>query len=206
MRSPRRLFNELGPGGFLTFQLVVGGSVLAALIHPISPCEPALCARGRNADSAYQRRWRRRAHVAVLDHARGRISDHHRPRCARPGAPRIALGGLGTGVRSRALALAVDRGVACALSARTQSPWLGKTEQRARPHLALPDVQRSHARRRVPRRRRPQKPPLQMAAEWRSKRAYHFARTSSKRTVLSNSPTVSRPDCGSYWLWPGLRR
>jgi hypothetical protein len=35
MRSPRRLFNELGPGGFLTFQLVVGGNVLAALIHPI---------------------------------------------------------------------------------------------------------------------------------------------------------------------------
>jgi cellulose synthase/poly-beta-1,6-N-acetylglucosamine synthase-like glycosyltransferase len=35
MRSPRRLLKELGAGGFLTFQLVVGGNVLAALIHPI---------------------------------------------------------------------------------------------------------------------------------------------------------------------------
>jgi len=35
MRTPRRLLRELGPAGFLTFQLVVGGNVLAALIHPI---------------------------------------------------------------------------------------------------------------------------------------------------------------------------
>ena len=35
MRTPVRLLRELGPGGFLTFQLVVGGNVLAALIHPV---------------------------------------------------------------------------------------------------------------------------------------------------------------------------
>ena len=35
MRYPLRLLIELGPLGFLSFQLVVGGSVLAALIHPI---------------------------------------------------------------------------------------------------------------------------------------------------------------------------
>jgi cellulose synthase/poly-beta-1,6-N-acetylglucosamine synthase-like glycosyltransferase len=35
MRTPRALFRELGPGGFLTFQLVVGGNVLSALIHPV---------------------------------------------------------------------------------------------------------------------------------------------------------------------------
>jgi cellulose synthase/poly-beta-1,6-N-acetylglucosamine synthase-like glycosyltransferase len=35
MRAPRALFRELGPAGFLTFQLVVGGNVLSALIHPI---------------------------------------------------------------------------------------------------------------------------------------------------------------------------
>jgi cellulose synthase/poly-beta-1,6-N-acetylglucosamine synthase-like glycosyltransferase len=35
MRAPIRLLRELGLGGFLTFQLVVGGNVLAALIHPI---------------------------------------------------------------------------------------------------------------------------------------------------------------------------
>ncbi|MGE3159987.1 MAG: glycosyltransferase family 2 protein [Xanthobacteraceae bacterium] len=35
MRSPRRLFADLGFTGFVSFQLVVGGSVLAALIHPL---------------------------------------------------------------------------------------------------------------------------------------------------------------------------
>ena len=35
MRSPWRLLRELGLAGFLSFQLVVGGSVLAALIHPL---------------------------------------------------------------------------------------------------------------------------------------------------------------------------
>jgi cellulose synthase/poly-beta-1,6-N-acetylglucosamine synthase-like glycosyltransferase len=35
MRAPLRLLRELGAPGFLAFQLVVGGSVLAALIHPV---------------------------------------------------------------------------------------------------------------------------------------------------------------------------
>lgn len=35
MRTPARLRRDLGPAGFLTFQLVVGGAVLAALIHPL---------------------------------------------------------------------------------------------------------------------------------------------------------------------------
>jgi hypothetical protein len=35
MRAPRRLLCDLGLSGFLTFQLVVGGNVLAALIYPI---------------------------------------------------------------------------------------------------------------------------------------------------------------------------
>jgi cellulose synthase/poly-beta-1,6-N-acetylglucosamine synthase-like glycosyltransferase len=35
MRTPIRLLRELGFGGFMTFQLVVGGNVLAALIHPV---------------------------------------------------------------------------------------------------------------------------------------------------------------------------
>jgi cellulose synthase/poly-beta-1,6-N-acetylglucosamine synthase-like glycosyltransferase len=35
MRHPLRLLRELGPLGFVCFQLVVGGSVLAALIHPL---------------------------------------------------------------------------------------------------------------------------------------------------------------------------
>ncbi|MGD9924894.1 MAG: glycosyltransferase [Pseudorhodoplanes sp.] len=35
MREPRRLWRELGPGGFLVFQLVIGGAVLAALVHGV---------------------------------------------------------------------------------------------------------------------------------------------------------------------------
>jgi cellulose synthase/poly-beta-1,6-N-acetylglucosamine synthase-like glycosyltransferase len=35
MRHPVRLARDLGLGGFLTFQLVVGGTVLSALVHPI---------------------------------------------------------------------------------------------------------------------------------------------------------------------------
>jgi cellulose synthase/poly-beta-1,6-N-acetylglucosamine synthase-like glycosyltransferase len=35
MRQPRRLIRELGLPGFLTFQLIVGGNALAALVHPL---------------------------------------------------------------------------------------------------------------------------------------------------------------------------
>ncbi len=34
MRHPRQLWGELGPRGFLAFQVVVGGTVLSALVHP----------------------------------------------------------------------------------------------------------------------------------------------------------------------------
>ena len=34
MRSPRALWRELGPPGFFAFQVVVGGTVMAALVHP----------------------------------------------------------------------------------------------------------------------------------------------------------------------------
>jgi cellulose synthase/poly-beta-1,6-N-acetylglucosamine synthase-like glycosyltransferase len=35
MREPRRLFRELGGVGVLTFQLIVGGNALVALVHPV---------------------------------------------------------------------------------------------------------------------------------------------------------------------------
>ena len=35
MRQPGRLLRDLGPTGFFTFQLIVGGNVLAALVHPL---------------------------------------------------------------------------------------------------------------------------------------------------------------------------
>ena len=39
MRSPRRLANELGLPGFAAFQLLVGGSVVAALVHSLFAIE-----------------------------------------------------------------------------------------------------------------------------------------------------------------------
>lgn len=35
MREPLLLFSQLGARGFLAFQLLIGGTVLAALVHPI---------------------------------------------------------------------------------------------------------------------------------------------------------------------------
>jgi cellulose synthase/poly-beta-1,6-N-acetylglucosamine synthase-like glycosyltransferase len=35
MRSPRRLYREMGSGGFLTFQILIGGMLLSALGHPL---------------------------------------------------------------------------------------------------------------------------------------------------------------------------
>jgi cellulose synthase/poly-beta-1,6-N-acetylglucosamine synthase-like glycosyltransferase len=35
MRAPHRLWQDLGVAGFFTFQLVVGGNVLAALVYPV---------------------------------------------------------------------------------------------------------------------------------------------------------------------------
>ena len=35
MREPARLLRDLGLPGFLTFQLIVGGNALAALVHPL---------------------------------------------------------------------------------------------------------------------------------------------------------------------------
>ncbi|MGC1464828.1 MAG: glycosyltransferase [Pseudolabrys sp.] len=35
MREPRRLWRDLGPINFVSFQLVVGGNALAALVHPL---------------------------------------------------------------------------------------------------------------------------------------------------------------------------
>jgi len=58
MRSPAALWRELGPRGFLAFQIMVGGTVLSALAHPwfylLASMElaPANFWRGRGAFSA----------------------------------------------------------------------------------------------------------------------------------------------------------
>ena len=39
MRQPGQLLRDLGLPGFLTFQLIVGGNALAALVHPLFTAE-----------------------------------------------------------------------------------------------------------------------------------------------------------------------
>ena len=60
MRQPHQLFRELGPAGFLAFQLIVGGNALVALLHPvfmlqmISAClQPGLRASGSGLELAF---------------------------------------------------------------------------------------------------------------------------------------------------------
>ena len=38
MRAPREAYRQLGFNGFMVFQLVVGGTVLTALVHPLFAC------------------------------------------------------------------------------------------------------------------------------------------------------------------------
>lgn len=54
MRAPVRLWRELGPAGFAAFQLVVGGTALAALAHPlflVAMAVEGLCAPAAAAES-----------------------------------------------------------------------------------------------------------------------------------------------------------
>ncbi len=131
MRQPGRLLRELGPTGFLTFQLIVGGNALAALVHPLfmaaliySVASGAPMWRG---DSA----TRRHPGGGLRHDGRHRLSDVGLPRLARPVAPRPALDGLGAVVDAGALAAALAGGLARALSARRRALRLG--EDRARP-------------------------------------------------------------------------
>jgi glycosyltransferase involved in cell wall biosynthesis len=52
MRAPLRLWREMGWTGFLAFQLVVGGNVLAALVHPLFIGGFAIAAGARIAGGA----------------------------------------------------------------------------------------------------------------------------------------------------------
>ena len=51
MRQPGRLLRDLGLPGFLTFQLIVGGNALAALVHPLFS-RTVLFSAGRGPDVA----------------------------------------------------------------------------------------------------------------------------------------------------------
>jgi cellulose synthase/poly-beta-1,6-N-acetylglucosamine synthase-like glycosyltransferase len=62
MRYPLRLWRELGFGGFLALQLLVGGTVLSALVHPFfllqvvaDACSGALFAPGESVEEAIRK-------------------------------------------------------------------------------------------------------------------------------------------------------
>jgi hypothetical protein len=134
MRRPARLLRNLGLPGFLTFQLIVGGNALAALVHPLF-MGGLICALASGAPM-----WRGdSAAVAILAGVDGVTaiigSDVGLPRLARPGAPRPAVDRLGSAVDAAALAAAVARRLARALSTRSHALCLGK--DRARPSEKL---------------------------------------------------------------------
>jgi cellulose synthase/poly-beta-1,6-N-acetylglucosamine synthase-like glycosyltransferase len=57
MRSPRRLARQLGPCGFAVFQLLVGGGVLAALIHGLLAARLAWTLATQSLDDDAVRLW-----------------------------------------------------------------------------------------------------------------------------------------------------
>ena len=88
MREPVKLARELGFAGFVTFQLVVGGTVLAALVNPIFIALLGLFARDRSPVAGRGRSRRRDAGRAVGRRAgrglsRLRHAGSDRPRASR---------------------------------------------------------------------------------------------------------------------------
>ena len=142
MRSPLRLARELGLPGFAVFQLLVGGTVLAALVHvlfaarliwmlALTPMDDATIAGAAG--------LRRR-------HAAGRLSDLGRARTDRTGAAAAARLRLGAAADAGLLAAAVACGVARAVSIAARSVSLGEDRARACPHLrAAPSQLRDNA-------------------------------------------------------------
>ena len=158
MRSPSRLFADLGFTGFVSFQLVVGGSVLAALIHPLVLAGflyayiAGLPILGTNGHLITTLR------LGLRHRARRRLSDVDLPRPARTQAARPPAGGVVAAGGAVALAPAVARSVAGALPTAARSAALG--ENRARPRAqfaARPAGQPNGAGRRT--QRRPRIPP-----------------------------------------------
>ena len=128
MRTPWRLARELGLGGFLAFQLIVGGNALAALVHPLFLATLLVAALARR---FLARRRRRRAGGDLRRHRARRLSGIGLARLHGAQAARIAEQRLGAVADAAALAVAVARRLARALAAHAQALCLG--ENRARP-------------------------------------------------------------------------
>ena len=68
MRSPRRLWREAGPRGFLTLNIIVGGNVLTALAYPILVGEFAMYLVGKGGGAAgwFFTGWLAPLHIATI--------------------------------------------------------------------------------------------------------------------------------------------
>jgi cellulose synthase/poly-beta-1,6-N-acetylglucosamine synthase-like glycosyltransferase len=152
MRTPGRLLRELGLTGFLSFQLVVGGNVLSALVHPVflaSLIYSLTAGRSVFSLESFSDAVLTSFYATTL--AAGYVSSFvlgpARACATRPDARRV-----GARVRARALAAAVVRRLARALPVRTQSLPLGKDRAWAGPQLTSCKAhQRRYLAGRVPR-------------------------------------------------------
>ena len=131
MRQPRRLLRDLGPAGISHLpahrRRQRAGGAGASAVHGRAD----LFGSERRPDVARRQRDRCHSRGALRHDGGDRLSDLGLPRLARPVAPRPAVDRLDPAVDAGALAAAVARGLARALSTRVRALRLG--EDRAWP-------------------------------------------------------------------------
>jgi hypothetical protein len=136
MRSPASLLRELGFGGFFAFQLLVGGTVLAALVHPFFLAGRER--RGLRQSLPIERECRRGAAAGTcghdLDVGLSRLG-HARAGWTR--ASKASRQRLGAALHAGLLDHAFLRGLARRDPARDLAAPVGKNRTRPRAHIAL---------------------------------------------------------------------
>ncbi len=196
MRRPRRLIRDLNPAGAFTFQLLLAGNVLSALIHPIFMAvlcymllaEPSLRAVGAMGAATLLCGY---ASTIVLD-AIGLKSPWAL-------APR-----LGAHSDAAVLVFALACRVARADSALARSAALGKDRARPSPNVA-------HAGNALTRDRRPAGKPRRAPAPWLPCDAAlaptgdHCRSSRAARIVADCAYRPARPTNGESTTWLGLK-
>jgi hypothetical protein len=126
MRRPTRLLRDLGTPGFVTFQLIVGGNALAALVHPLFIAGLIVCGGARRAAVEQRQHGARDPRGGVRRYRGGRLSNVGFSRLARLAPARVVIERLGAAVDAAALVAAVAGRLARPLSASCRALYLGK--------------------------------------------------------------------------------